>query len=51
MCNLNDIEDRFHFILLCPAYNDLRKKYLKDIVLDHLYSNYYNFLTLVACLN
>ena len=30
MCNLNDIEDEFHFILRCPAYNDLRKKYLKQ---------------------
>ena len=30
MCNLNDIEDEFHFILRCPAYYDLRKKYLKQ---------------------
>ena len=30
ICNLNDIEDEFHFILRCPAYNDLKKKYLKQ---------------------
>ena len=30
MCNLNDIEDEFHFILRCPADNDLRKKYLNN---------------------
>ena len=25
-CNLNDIEDEFHFILICPLYSDLRKE-------------------------
>ena len=29
MCNLSDIEDEFHFILKCPIYKDLRKKYIK----------------------
>ena len=28
-CNFQDIEDEFHFILKCPLYNDLRKKFLK----------------------
>ena len=52
MCNLNDVEDEFHFILRCPAYNDLRKNTSnKDIVIDHLYSNYFNYSTLVAYLN
>ena len=27
-CN-NDIEDEFHFVLMCPVYVDLRKKYIK----------------------
>lgn len=28
-CNLcNDIEDEFHFVVCCPKYIDLRKKYL-----------------------
>ena len=50
MCNSNDTEDEFLFILRCPAYNDLRKKYLKQrYVIDHLFSNY--SLTLVDYLN
>ncbi len=30
LCNLNDVEDEFHFILKCPVYNDLRNKYIKS---------------------
>ena len=26
LCNLNDIEDEFHFILKCPLYYDLRER-------------------------
>ena len=29
-CSLNDIEDEFHFILKCPLYKDLRKRYIKQ---------------------
>ena len=28
-CNLNDLEDEYHFILKCPAYNHLRSVYIK----------------------
>ena len=28
-CNLNDVEDEYHFILKCPYYNDLRLQYIK----------------------
>jgi hypothetical protein len=28
--SLNDIEDQFHFILKCPLYKDLRKRYIKQ---------------------
>ena len=27
-CNLNDIEDEFHFTLICTAYENLRKQYI-----------------------
>jgi hypothetical protein len=27
-CNLHDIEDEYHFILICPFYIDIRKKYI-----------------------
>lgn len=29
VCDLNDIEDEFHFVLKCPYYFELRKKYIK----------------------
>ena len=29
-CNLNEIEDEYHFILKCPLYNDIRSKYIKQ---------------------
>ena len=29
ICNTNDIEDEFHFVLICPAYNNLRKDLIK----------------------
>ena len=29
LCNLNDIEDEFHFILKCPFYSNLRHTYIK----------------------
>ena len=28
-CNLDKVEDEYHFILVCPLYNVLRKTYLK----------------------
>ena len=27
-CNINDVEDEFHFIIVFPIYTDLRKKYI-----------------------
>ena len=29
LCNLNVLEDEFHFVLQCTKYNDLSKKYIK----------------------
>ena len=29
-CNLNDLDDEFHFILKCPHFFTLRKKYIKE---------------------
>ena len=29
MCDQNDIEDEFHFVLVCPKYLILRQKYIK----------------------
>ncbi len=27
VCDLNDVEDEYHFLLVCPLYSDLRRKY------------------------
>lgn len=27
-CNMNAIENEYHFLLACPFYNDIRRKYL-----------------------
>ena len=32
-CNMNMVEDEYHFLLACPAYMDLRKIYFKKILL------------------
>ena len=28
LCNLNELEDEYHFTLISPVYNDLRKQYI-----------------------
>ena len=32
LCDHNDIEDEFHFILICPFYSDIRKMYIKQYI-------------------
>ncbi|KAL4221122.1 hypothetical protein ACF0H5_019381 [Mactra antiquata] len=27
-CNLNDLEDEFHFVLSCPCFSDIRRSYI-----------------------
>jgi hypothetical protein len=29
-CNLNSVENEYHFLLVCPAYIDLRRKFLSS---------------------
>ena len=29
VCNSGEIEDEYHFILICPAYSDFRKNYIR----------------------
>ena len=39
-CNMNMVEDEYHFFLACPAYGDLRKIYFKKYYYnDLLYIN------------
>jgi hypothetical protein len=46
MCNLDDDEDEFHFILKCPKYADLRNLMLKNISIKNQV-----FLNLFSCYN
>ena len=34
ICNLGDLEDEYHFTLVCRAYDDLRKQYLPKCYYD-----------------
>ena len=34
-CNLNEIEDEYHFILICPLYKNLRSIYIKKYYWSH----------------
>ena len=29
LCNKSDIEDEYHFVLVCPVYSILRQKYIR----------------------
>ena len=29
LCSLDDVEDEYHFILVCPRFNDLRQIYIR----------------------
>ena len=44
-CNTNDLEDEFHFILICSCYSDIRKKYIRK----YFYQNpsMYKFIELL----
>ena len=33
-CNLNMVENEYHFLLVCPLYRDLRKKVLSEFLLS-----------------
>ena len=46
LCTLNEVEDEYHFLLICPAYNELRHLYLKKY-----YYNNPSMLKLIQLLN
>ena len=29
LCDRSDIEDEYHFVLICPAYSQIRQKYIR----------------------
>ena len=46
LCNLNDIEDEFHFVLVCPFYSDLRAQFIPKY-----YTKNPNMIKFIALLN
>ena len=49
LCNLNVTEDEYHFLLVCPIYNNLRKKYIKEKY--YVNPNAFNFSRLLKTSN
>ena len=49
LCDLNVLEDEYHFVLICPIYNSLRKVYIKRYYYQH--PNQYTFAALVNSRN
>ena len=45
ICNTNDLEDEFHFILICPIYNELRTMYIKRYYINN--PSMYKFIELL----
>ena len=45
-CDMQRVEDEYHFLLECPKYDDLRRKYLPRHYVN--YPNRYKFLNLIS---
>ena len=45
LCNKNDLEDEFHFVLICPFYQELRTTYIKRYYTNN--PSMYEFLDLL----
>ena len=44
-CNLNDLEDEYHFTLICPVYINIRKQYIQKYFYDKL--SVHKYITLL----
>ena len=44
-CNTNDIEDEYHFVLICQLYNHIRSSYIKRYYMNH--PSVYKFIELL----
>ena len=41
LCLNGSVEDEFHFLVLCPSYDELRNKFVTSLVVN---PSFYNFL-------
>ena len=45
-CNTNSVEDEYHFLVICPMYNNLRLRFLpKDLFLEPNYQKFIRFMS------
>ena len=49
LCDINEIEDEFHFVLKCKTYNELRVKFIKRYFYVH--TSMFKFLELLQSNN
>ena len=45
LCDKSDLEDEYHFVLVCPVYDSIRKKYIRPFYYKR--SNVFKFITLM----
>ena len=45
LCDISDIEDEYHFVLVCPVYDSIRKKYISSFYYKR--PNVFKFITLM----
>jgi len=49
LCNLNDIEDEFHFLLKCPLYTAFKRQYIPKYFYTN--TNMFKYITLMQSEN
>lgn len=49
LCNLNEIEDEYHFIIICPFYSEIRKEYISKYYVNK--PSMHKFIELLNCTN
>ena len=45
LCDRSDIEDEYHFVLICPVYSHIRQKYIRPFY--YLRPSVYKFIKLM----
>lgn len=48
-CDLSEIEDEYHFVCICPKFEELRKRYLKTYY--YVRPSVFKYVQLVCCVN
>ena len=49
LCNMEEVEDEYHFVLICPKYMPLRKKFISDFF--YTKPSMYKLVTLIRSNN